>query len=361
MPNQPPLIHASGSHREIGLTIGRAMGDLILQQVAVYQAMIEQDTTINISWHQAVLQARKYLPFAEEFYPQYVDELMGIAEGSGADLGDVLTLNTMEAITSDALFLKCTSLAVGSEVTESGAGVIVAHNEDWLPEDRPCVYVAQIEPDDEPPFLTLSYGALLPNLGFNTSGVAHVADSVYPNDVRLGIPRIIYTRAILGSRTLGQAIQAAIHRRRDAGYNHLIAGEHGEIYCIEASATAYDALYADDHWTAHTNHYTSAMMRSYEEKPEALVNSRVRYNRARHLVKGRLGKLTVADFQTFLADHINYPNSVCAHVEKAESPLDRTLTIASIIMDMAERTMWVCWGNPCQGTYYPYRLETKRA
>ena len=74
--------------------------------------MIEQDTTINISWHQAVLQARKYLPFAEEFYPQYVDELMGIAEGSGADLGDVLTLNTMEAITSDALFLKCTSLAV---------------------------------------------------------------------------------------------------------------------------------------------------------------------------------------------------------------------------------------------------------
>ena len=220
--------------------------------------MIEQDTTINISWQQAVLQARKYLPFAEEFYPQYVEELRGIAEGSGADFDDILTLNTMEAITSDALFLKCTSLAVGSEVTESGAGVIVAHNEDWMPADKPFVYVAQIEPDDEPAFLALSYGALLPNLGFNTAGIAHVADSVYPNDVRLGIPRIIYTRAILGARTLGQAIQAAIHRRRDAGYNHLIAGEHGEIYSIEASATAYDALYADEHWTAHTNHYTSA-------------------------------------------------------------------------------------------------------
>jgi hypothetical protein len=40
--------------------------------------------------------------------------------------------------------------------------------------------------------------------------------------------------------------------------------------------------------------------------------------------------------------------------------LDRTITIASIIMDMAERTLWVCWGNPCQEMYYPYRLETKR-
>ena len=199
----------------------------------------------------------------------------------------------------------------------------------------------------------LSYGALLPNLGFNTAGVAHVADSVYPNDVRLGIPRIIYTRAILGSRTLGQAIQAAIHRRRDAGYNHLIAGEHGEIYCIEASATAYDALYADDHWTAHTNNYTSAMMRPYEEKPEALVNSRVRYNRARHLVKGRLGKLTVADFQTFLADHINYPNSICAHVEKPQSPMDCTVTIASIIMDMAERTCGYAGAIRARGRIIP--------
>jgi isopenicillin-N N-acyltransferase-like protein len=356
MSAQPPFIRAFGSHHEIGLTIGRAMADLIHQQVAVYQKLIEQDTTINISWQQAVLQARKYLPFAEEFYPQYIEELYGIAEGSGADFGDVLTLNTMEAITSDALFLKCTSLAVGSEVTESGAGVIVAHNEDWLPDDKPFVYVAQMEPDDEPAFLALAYGALLPNLGFNTSGIAHVADSVYPNDVRLGIPRIIYTRAILGSRTLGQAIQAAIHRRRDAGYNHLIAGEHGEIYCIEASATTYDALYADEHWTAHTNHYTSPMMRPYEEKPEALVHSRVRYNRVRHLVKGRLGKLTVADFQTILADHINYPNGICAHVERCDSPLDCTITIASIIIDMAARTMWVCWGNPCRATYYPYRL-----
>ena len=361
MSNQPPFIHAAGSHREIGLTIGRELADLIRQQVNIYQAMMEQDTSINISWQEAVLQTRKYLPFAEEFYPQYVEELLGIAAGSGADFGDILTLNTMEAITSDALFMKCTSLAVGSEVTESGAGVIVAHNEDWMPADKPFVYIAQIEPDDEPAFLALSYGALLPNLGFNTAGIAHVADSVYPNDVRLGIPRIIYTRAILGARTLGQAIQAAIHRRRDAGYNHLIAGEHGEIYSIEASATAYDALYADDHWTAHTNHYTSAVMRSYEEKREALVNSRVRYNRARHLVRGRLGKLTTADFQTFLADHINYPNSICAHVEQGENPFDCTITIASIIIDMAARTMWVCWGNPCQGTYYPYRLETKRA
>jgi len=361
MAAQPPFIRAAGSHREIGLTIGREMADLIRQQVALYQALIDQDTSINISWQEAVLQARKYLPFAEEFYPQYVEELAGIAEGSGADFGDLLTLNTMEAITSDALFLKCTSLAVASEVTESGAGVIVAHNEDWLPQDKPSVYVAQIEPEDEPAFLTLSYGALLPNLGFNTAGVAHVADSVYPNDVRLGIPRIVYTRAILGSRTLGQAIQNAIHRRRDAGYNHLIAGEHGEIYCVEASATAYDALYADDHWMAHTNHYVSPAMRAYEEKPEALVNSRVRYNRARHLIKSRLGKLTVADFQMFLADHINHPNSICAHVETCDVSLDCTVTVASLIMDMAERTMWVCWGNPCKGTYYPYRLEAKRS
>jgi len=106
----------------------------------------------------------------------------------------VLTLNTMEAITSDALFLKCTSLAVGSEVTESGAGVIVAHNEDWLPEDKPCVYVARSSRMTS----RRSWRCLmrmLPNLGSTLR-----AWRMWPirsiQRREAGHPRIMYTRAI---------------------------------------------------------------------------------------------------------------------------------------------------------------------
>ena len=32
--------------------------------------------------------------------------------------------------------------------------VLVAHNEDWIPEDEPDVFIIHAEPDDEPPFLS---------------------------------------------------------------------------------------------------------------------------------------------------------------------------------------------------------------
>lgn len=346
--NQLPFFHVKGTHREIGLAIGREMSQAVRGQVMAYNGQMPEAGGISLTWSQAVLQARKYLPFAEEFFPQYVEEMRGIAEGAGVDFDDVNTLNCLEAITSDALHLKCTSLAAGPEVTEGGSGVYVAHNEDWMPDDLPFVYVVQAEPEDEPGFLGLAYGALLPNLGFNAAGLAHVADSVYPNDVRLGIPRILVTRAVLGARSLGQAIQAVLHKRRAAGYNHLIADQTGEIYNVEVSATAFDALYAGEHWTAHTNHYTSPMMQPFEEAPEQLINSRVRLNRARHLMSARLGKLTMPDFETILSDHVNHPSGICGHNSSCSSPFECSVTIASLIIDMVARTMWVCWGNPCQ-------------
>jgi hypothetical protein len=65
-----------------------------------------------------LIQARKYLPFAEERYPQYVEELRGISEGAGVNFYDLVMVNSMEAVTTDALHLtKCTSFAVNPDRT----------------------------------------------------------------------------------------------------------------------------------------------------------------------------------------------------------------------------------------------------
>ncbi len=57
------------------------------------------------------------------------------------------------------------------------------------------------KPQDEPPFLAMTYGGLLPNVGFNAYGIAQLIDSVYPNDSRIGIPRLVVARGSLGSET----------------------------------------------------------------------------------------------------------------------------------------------------------------
>ena len=155
----PPLVEVQGTHREMGCQIGEARREQVQHSIENAHLLIEQSySTLELTWGGAIIQSKKYLPFAEERYPQYVDEMRGVAEGANVSFEDVMALNAMEAVTMDALHLtRCTSLAVNEECTADGH-VLAAHNEDWVPEDENDVYVILAKPQDDPPFLAMTYG-----------------------------------------------------------------------------------------------------------------------------------------------------------------------------------------------------------
>jgi hypothetical protein len=79
--------------------------------------------------------------FAQEHYPQYVDEMKGIAEGAGVAFDELAAVNALEAVTMDSLHLtKYSSYAVNGDLT-TDEHVLIAHNEDWTPEDEADVYL----------------------------------------------------------------------------------------------------------------------------------------------------------------------------------------------------------------------------
>lgn len=311
--------------------------------------------TLQLNWEGAKNQARKYMPFAQERYPQYVDELAGMAEGANVNLTELMVVNALEAVTMDALHLtKCTSLAVNGDST-STRQVLVAHNEDWLPEDEPDVYIIRMKPEDEPAILAMSYGGLLPNVGLNEAGIAQCCDTVYPSDTRIGIPRVVVSRAVLAARTIGQAIRSTLVPLRAAGYNHLLAHESGELYNVEVSAHAFDVLYGLEGCLVHTNHYLSPKMIPIEDNSDELVHTRVRYFRALHLLKQRRSH-SMETIQEILCDHVNFPDSICNHSIFDLDPRDREKTVVSLVMNLTERSMQVAWGNPCKNKYHTYQL-----
>jgi isopenicillin-N N-acyltransferase-like protein len=354
--NPPPLIEVKGSHRQMGRQIGEAVPDQVKNSIENTRRLIDATfDALQLTWHGAQIQSRKYLPFAQERYPQYIDEIMGIAEGANVSFDDLMVLNAIEAVTMDALHLtKCTSMAVNEERTVNGH-VLVAHNEDWLPEDEQDVYVVHATPDDEPPFIAMTYGGLLPNIGFNAAGIAQCCDSVYPNDVRIGLPRLILSRAVLAARTPADAIRMMLVPQRAAGYNHLLVHESGELYNVEVSARHFAILYGEEGYLLHTNHYLDFNMQAVEDEPDELIGTRVRYFRAKRLLK-KIGLHSVETLQTIQRDHMNYPNSICNHSIEDIDPLDREKTVNALIMDLTAKVMYLCWGNPCANQYTPYYL-----
>ncbi len=353
---QLPLIHIYGSHYQMGTQIGEERRQNIMHDIEnAHHLLSESYEQVQLSWEGARIQSRKYLPFAEERYPQYVDELRGISAGAGVLFDDVAIVNVMEAVTSDALHLdKCTSFGVAQERTENGH-VLLAHNEDWVPEDEPDVFLVHARPDGELPFLAMTYGALLPNIGFNAAGIAQCCDSVYPTDSRIGIPRVIVSRAVLAAQSLNDAIRKTLISKRAAGYNHLIAHESGELYNVEVSARQFAVGYAEDGSLVHTNHYLDQVMRPIENNPEELIVSRVRYFRARRLL-AQTRRHTVESLQDILKDHINRPDSICNHKDLGGEALERQKTITSLVMDLDNREMHASWGNPCENLYSTYQL-----
>jgi isopenicillin-N N-acyltransferase-like protein len=356
-PNPPRFIEVTGTHREIGQQIGEACRDQVHSSLRTARQLIESVyDRLQLDWGGARIQASKYLPFARERYPQYVEEILGIAEGAQAEYEDLAVLNVMEAVTMDALHLaKCTSMAVSDERTADGH-VLVAHNEDWVPEDEGDVFVLHVKPDDEPPFLAMTYGGLLPNIGFNAHGIAQCCDTVYPNDSRIGIPRVIASRAVLAARTPAEALGSMLVHHRAAGYNHLLAHESGELYNVEVSARRFAILYADDGCLAHANHYLDRQMQAIESEPDELLSTRVRYFRALRLLKST-ELHSVKTLQDIQRDHVNYPNSICNHAVEDLVPMDREKTINAMVIDLTARAMHIAWGNPCENQYHTFYLD----
>ena len=68
------------------------------------------------------------------------------------------------------------------------------------------------------------------------------------------------------------------------------------------------------------------------------------------LLREHYGQLTPTLFQQLLADHADYPSSICKHGFDS-------VTVFSLIINLNELRAWIGRGRPCQTTYVEYRLD----
>jgi isopenicillin-N N-acyltransferase-like protein len=164
------------------------------------------------------------------------------------------------------------------------------------------------------------------------------------------VPRLLVVRAILAARRLGQAMDACLLPQRASSYNNILADQYGEIYSMEGSATDCEPLYIEGDFLAHANHYVSAPMRKFEADRSEIGGSVIRHNRAMRLLRENYGLLSMQLFTELLADHANYPASICKHLGEA-------VTVFSMIIDLNALIAWIGRGRPCETTYHEHQLS----
>jgi len=344
MSKQIPLVQARGTHREVGIQIGRAC------QVGIQDtlAALREDLLEGVSWEQMLRQSGRYLEFSRQAYPQYVEEMEGIAEGASVPFEEVF-LSMCEELWEAAAWRGCTDMAARGRATKDGS-TLIAHTNDLLPRTEEGLVLLKVQAGNEPEFLGLSSGGIAISAGFNAAGISLTGNQLDNNDIRPGVPRLLVVRAILASRHLSEAIDHCLLPQRASSYNNVLGDTSGEVYSMEGSASDCEPLYIEEDILAHTNHYLSPAMRRFEADRNSISNSVLRYNRAMRLLRENYGQLTPERFQELLGDHAGYPTSICKHGTE-------TVTVFSIVIQLEKLRAWIGSGRACEAEYVEYQLE----
>lgn len=352
--NHLKTVEAAGTYEDMGVKLGSACKREVGSMISEAKASFKRSSH---DWDKALRSVRKHVPFVEEYSPDQLSFIRSYAKGSGLSFEEVFVLFCLD---EKGL---CTDVMVNDEATDDGS-VYAAHTEDWTERSQDFLVLVRAKPKDGPSMLVMTHAGLEWITGINSEGISISGNSLYQNDMRVGVPKLMIAPKVLASKTPGEALAASTPPHRASSYNNNICHSSGEMYCVEGSATDFAVLYPDEGYLVHSNHYLHPTMTKYEDlfggpgvrTLDGCSGTVVRYHRARRLVKARLGDVTLDTLSEIMRDHVNHPDSICSHPLGGVAEHDRCKTTYAVMMDLTKKKMHVCFGNPCEGEFVQYSL-----
>lgn len=365
-----PRITVSGEPRERG----RQYGEQAREQIALcregYEAVFGAST--GWTWPQAVQAAEIYREPIAAHVPDALLEMEGIAQGAGLDFGDVLAINARTEIiwaatarlaaaqrASLAVARECTAFATLGSRTVSGRPLL-GQNWDWLVQGFDTVVVLEVEQAGERPnFVTVVEAGLLAKASLNSAGVGICTNALVTSRDRgePGIPYHVVLRRLADCETVTDAIDAVQQLPRSSAGNYLVG--HADDIAINLETAPGDHRNVswqlpDEGVLIHTNHFLELPAEVEEVSVYAMPDSLVRLQRATGKLRDDHGRRwDLSALAELLTDHADWPGSLCCHPDPRKARTEQWATVMSVVIDPAERLLWLASGNPCTHEFEP--------
>ncbi len=356
-----PRLRVEGGPLGRGRSYGEQAAGRVRRSIAAYAEVFARGA--GLQWDEVREIARRFEEPIGVFGQPYLEEMRGIAEGAGVDSLDVLAINvrteimySAKARAAEATIVpgECTAFAIVPPPRAKGP-VLVGQNWDWLPHSAETVVVLESVRDDGPSFVTVVEAGLLAKAGMNAAGLGLATNALATGWDRgePGVPYHVLLRAILDCETVTAAHVTLQRARRSSSANFLVAHADGSVLDVEAAPGDFQRLFvldSDGGAHVHTNHFLSPRFDGTDVSLWAMPDSPVRLNRMRAAVAGG-ARPTPTELMTLLADHADYPYSICCHPDESVDPTEQGASVASVIMELSSRTMWLADGQPCTAAF----------
>ena len=349
------VVEVSGSNYEMGFQYGSACPEIARMRDMTFQLFGGREEAANLKKKYIPM----YLPRAEKYAPEIVEEMKGMAAGAKVDFEDIFFLNITYEISAVPV-AGCTTFAAAGKATASGE-VIAGQNFDYIKNWDDFVILLKMSPADGPRFMAVTAAGCLGLIGLSSAGLSvnlnllRDKDSLTPH---AGVPTHMILRKVFMSRDLGDAITAIASADGRAAKNYLLTSAQGDIIDVETNTTDVDIQFPEKGIYTHANYFKAEWFKSNDTAPLLSPDSYIRASRLFQLMEEQRGKLSIDIMKQLLENHNNHPGSVCRHQNpRAPLPIAKLMkTVVSIISCPKEQKAYICHGNPCENEYFEYRL-----
>ncbi len=398
-----PIFHLQGDPQQRGQQYGSQAAQLIRHSIASYARQFAY--RCGLTWQQAQTQAEGSLPWLERHVPHLLEEIQGVAAGSGFRFAEILALNLRTEILSRSVpggshpdyaaalehnrqngvpqhppdpvhgfkaienlidpnpaspdWGECTTLAALPQVT-STHHTYLAQTWDWIGDQRRACVLLRVHSDEHPAYLTLTEAGILAKIGLNQAGLAvtlNLLRSTLDGQTE-GMPVHLLLRSLLHCEDWQQVLEVVRSYTYIASSCVSVASAAGQATGLRpASATSFEispqgiGLHpAQKGILAHTNHFLDPVLQREELPPYVGSSTTQRLERAYHLLQhnAQTGSLNAVALQKILRDRTDAPRCICRHPDPHLPAVDRTESVAAVVMDLNQQIVYLAAGIPDQ-------------
>ena len=375
-----PIIETTGPARERGRMHGRAARARIERSVATYARLFAY---CGIDWAAAQRLGAGYCELIGAFDAESLEEIEGIAEGSGRHLNEILALNARTEILPPSYpgspsadwrriaaanvaggvpdWGECTSVAVQPAHSSTGS-TLLAQNWDWLGAQRAALVLVRYAETDGSHCITLTEAGMLAKIGLNSHGYGVCLNILRSTDdgSRPGVPVHVLLRGLLKCADVEAAVRLAQGLQFGGSSNVLCADTRGETAALEFSPRGLEVVRGSTAALCHTNHFLAPESALHQASLAPSLSTVPRLERILELTGAHAGRFSPEDLQRMLRDETDGYLSICRRADPALAPEACVETVASVIMDLGARVMQVAPDVPSRTEYVSVPLRAQR-
>lgn len=359
-------LRAQGSPFECGRQVGQA-----------FRAEITGRIPNWARWPKDPIQKEKYqrlmdksCAYLEAELPEVMEEMRGIAQGTGLSLGDVYLLNAANSLSPAMPYAACSSLGflkteVGPILGKTDDGGSAPTPEAAIQARLETLLALTVRPTKGHAILGVGpMGMLWAECGVNEKGLCIGTSSGHPERSRpdgKGIPQHLIPRLVLlHCADVPEALDFL--RRYDTmgkGINIVLVDEKGNGAAVETTYTLHGVRAPKNHVIFATNHYFAPEMqvftaqtnpdyistRYFQNSVDRVANLAARFWPEQKELSFQLLKETMMDHHK--------PGGLCQHGPENDAAFQTNFCALFV---SAKREMWLNEGSPCRDRFEKYTL-----